>query len=276
MFSLPYTKLPHVGLTIFSEMSQLALQYGAVNLGQGFPDYNMSEELIALVNKAMLDGANQYAHTNGYPLLREKLASKVADLYQSEIDADTQITITPGGTYAIYSALSSFLLPGDEVILFDPSYDSYVPNIELCQAKPILIQLEAPSYQIPWEKVREKLSPKTKAILINSPHNPTGSVLSENDMKELIDITRNTSIVVVSDEVYEHLIYDDYQHQSILRYPELIERGFACFSFGKTYNCTGWKLGYAIGGANLMREFRKVHQFNCFSCFTPTQVALAN
>lgn len=276
MFSLPYSKLPNVGLTIFSEMSQLALQHSAINLGQGFPDYSMSEELIALVNKAMLDGANQYTHTNGYPLLREKLAEKVSELYHTQINPETEITVTPGGTYAIYSALTSFLLPGDEVIIFEPSYDSYVPNIEICQAKPIFVHLEAPTYQIPWEQVRQKISPKTKAILINSPHNPTGSVLSEQDLQELIEITRGTSIIVISDEVYEHLIYDEKQHQSILRHPELMERGFACFSFGKTYNCTGWKLGYAIGGEGLMKEFRKVHQFNCFSCFTPTQVALAS
>lgn len=276
MFSLPYSKLPNVGLTIFTEMSQLALQYKAINLGQGFPDYPIDAALIELVNKAMQDGNNQYAHSNGHPLLRQQLAEKTATLYESNIDPETQITITPGGTYAIYSALTSILLPGDEVIVFEPSYDSYVPNIEICQARPVFIALEAPTYQIPWKTVRQKISSKTKAIIINSPHNPTGSILSENDMQQLIALTRGTSIVVISDEVYEHLIYDEQQHQSILRYPELLDRGFAIFSFGKTYNCTGWKIGYAIGGEALMKEFRKVHQFNCFSTFTPTQVALAN
>ncbi len=276
MFSLPYSKLPNIGLTIFSEMSQLAAQYNAINLGQGFPDYPMDDNLIAAVNKAMQDGNNQYTHTNGYPLLRQKLAEKVAELYQTNVNPETQITVTPGGTYAIYSALTSFLLPGDEVIVFEPAYDSYVPNIELCQAIPVFVRLEAPDFQIPWQTVREKISPKTKAIIVNSPHNPTGSVLSAQDMETLTEITRDTSIIVILDEVYEHLIFDDKKHESLLRYPELLERGFACFSFGKTYNCTGWKLGYAIGGEALMKEFRKVHQFNVFSCFTPTQVAFAH
>ena len=275
MFDFSYSKLPSVGLTIFSEMSQLAVENQAINLGQGFPDFPMNEELIELVYKAMKDGNNQYTHTNGYPLLRQKLAQKINTLYQSSIEPDAQITITPGGTYAIYSALTSILLPGDEVILFEPAYDSYIPNIELNQAVPIVIQLEAPQYSIPWDIVRQKVNTKTKAILINSPHNPTGSLLGKKDVQELISITSGTQIIVISDEVYEHLVFDRMQHESILRYPELCERGIACFSFGKTYNCTGWKLGYAIGGSPLMKEFRKVHQFNAFSCFTPAQVALS-
>lgn len=276
MVSLPYSKLPHVGLTIFAEMSQLAVQYNAINLGQGFPDYPMDSTLIEYVNQAMRDGNNQYTHTDGYPPLRQKIAEKVFELYQTNVDPETQITVTPGGTYAIYSALTSLLLPGDEVILFEPAYDSYAPNIELCLAKPVFVRLEAPDFQIPWESVREKISPKTKAIILNSPHNPTGSILSAADMENLIEITRGTSIIVLLDEVYEHLVFDNKRHESLLRYPELLERGFACFSFGKSYNCTGWKLGYAISGAALMKEFRKVHQFNSFSCFTPTQVALAH
>ncbi|WP_447640202.1 MULTISPECIES: methionine aminotransferase [Chitinophagaceae] len=275
MFALPYSKLPNVGLTIFSEMSQLAAQYNAINLGQGFPDYPMDAALIDQVTKAMKDGHNQYTHTDGYLPLRERLAQKAGKLYHSNIDPDTQITITPGGTYAIYSALTSILLPGDEVIVFEPAYDSYVPNIEINQAKPVLVRLEAPSYSIPWGVVREKITSKTKAIILNSPHNPTGSLLSEEDMLELRRLTSNTSIVIIMDEVYEHLVYQGRQHQSLLCYPDLLERGFAIFSFGKTYNCTGWKLGYAISGERLMKEFRKVHQFNCFSCFSPLQVALS-
>lgn len=271
----PLSKLPNVGLTIFTEMSQLALQENAINLGQGFPDYPMDKELIGLVNQAMLDGNNQYAHSNGIPLIRQKLAQKVADLYHSNIDPDTQITITPGGTYAIYTALTSFLQKDDEVILFEPAYDCYVPIIELNGAKPVYIQLQAPHYTIDWQEVKSKITTRTKAIIINSPQNPTGSVLSKQDIQELIAVTDGTDIIVISDEVYEHLIFDDLQHESILKYPELLQRGFACFSFGKTYNCTGWKLGYAISAPALMVEFRKVHQFNCFSSFTPTQVALA-
>jgi len=270
-----HSKLPDTGTTIFTVMSQLAIEHNAINLGQGFPDFAMSEELIALVNKAMLDGYNQYTHTNGLLLLREKLAAKTKKLYGNSINAHTDITITPGGTYAIYTALTSFLQKNDEVIVFEPAYDSYIPNIIINGAKPVLIQLQYPDYSIPWDEVRNKITPKTKAIIINSPHNPTGMVLCENDIEELKSIVANTNIIIVSDEVYEHLIFDDIPHHSILRYPELWERSFVCFSFGKTYNCTGWKIGYCISPAALMKEFRKVHQFNCFSCASFVQYALA-
>jgi methionine aminotransferase len=269
------SKLPDTGTTIFTVMSQLALEYDAINLGQGFPDFMMSKELIALVNSAMRKGHNQYVHMNGLRLLREKLAAKVEKLYNSGVDPETQITITPGGTYAIYTAFTSILEKDDEVIVFEPAYDSYIPNIIVNGAKPVLVQLQYPDYSIPWEEVKEKITDKTKAIIINSPHNPTGAVINKNDIEQLKQIVHNRNIFIVSDEVYEHLIFDDIPHQSILRYPELLEKSFVCFSFGKTYNCTGWKIGYCIASPELMKEFRKVHQFNCFSCNSFVQYALA-
>lgn len=272
MFS---SKLPQVGTTIFTVMSQLATEQQAVNLGQGFPDFPMSAELTGLVAKAMNDGFNQYTHMNGYPLLRERLAEKTAKLYGANIDPDTQITVTPGGTYAIYTALTTVLRPGDEVILFEPAYDSYIPNIEINGAVPVPVSLQYPDYSIPWEEVRAKVNARTKMIMLNTPHNPTGMVLREHDIEALRSIVAGTEILVLSDEVYEHLIFDDMPHLSMLRYPDLMERSFVCFSFGKTYHCTGWKLGYCISSPALMKEFRKVHQFNGFSCDTPKQVAVA-
>jgi len=269
------SKLPDVGTTIFTVMSQLAVECNAINLGQGFPDFHMSADLTELVNKAMKDGHNQYVHMNGLMLLRESIAGKIEKLYNTPVNADTQITVTPGGTYAIYTALTSILHAGDEVIVFEPAYDSYIPNIEINGAKAIRISLQYPQYNIPWQEVKEKVNKKTKAIIINSPHNPTGAVLQEDDIKQLSAIVNNTDIIIVSDEVYEHLIYDGIQHQSILRYPGLLERSFVCFSFGKTYHCTGWKIGYCVSAPALMKEFRKVHQFNCFSCNSPVQFALA-
>ena len=256
-------------------MSSLAAEYNAVNLGQGFPDFMMNEALVSLVNNAMKSGNNQYAHMNGLQLLRERLAEKVAALYQTKINPDTDITITPGGTYAIYTALTTVLQPGDEVIVFEPAFDSYIPNIEINGAIPVLIPLNFPDYSIDWDLVRQKLSAKTKMIMLNTPHNPTGSVLSKYDLEQLNSIVKNTGIFILSDEVYEHLIFDDKKHESILAYPDLFERSFVCFSFGKTYHCTGWKLGYCIAPPALMKEFRKVHQFNCFSCNNPLQHALA-
>jgi methionine aminotransferase len=269
------SKLPEVGTTIFTVMSSLAAELGAVNLGQGFPDFPMSEELIALVNEAMKNGFNQYVHMNGLHSLRQVLAEKIQSLYGAFIDYDSQITITPGGTYAIYTALTTVLRPGDEVIVFEPAYDSYIPNIEINGAIPVRIDLQFPDYRIDWEEVRRRISPRTRMIMLNSPHNPTGSVLRPEDMEQLSAIVRDTDILILSDEVYEHLIFDDIPHQSILRYPDLMERSFACFSFGKIYHCTGWKLGYCVTSPALMKEFRKVHQFNCFSCHTPSQVGLS-
>jgi methionine transaminase len=287
------SKLPHVGTTIFTVMSVLANEHKAINLGQGFPDYPMSEELIALVNKAMQKGHNQYVHMNGLPLLRERLAEKITELYlknlpaspspklqrsmagQEGINADTEITITPGGTYAIYTALTAILQPGDEVIVFEPAYDSYIPNIEINGAVPVLIPLVYPDYKIDWELVKQKITPKTKLIMLNTPHNPTGAVLGAEDIVQLQNMLKGTGIFILSDEVYEHLIFDGKKHESMLRYPDLYQRSFVCFSFGKVYHCTGWKLGYCVAPPALMKEFRKVHQFNCFSCNSPVQFALA-
>jgi methionine aminotransferase len=270
------SKLPHVGTTIFTVMSALATQHGAVNLGQGFPDYPMDERLIALVHEAMQDGFNQYVPMQGYLPLRESITEKITYLYNTNVDPQTQITITPGGTYAIYTALTAVLEPGDEVIVFEPAYDSYIPNIEINKGVPVLVNLKFPDYNIDWDEVREKLTAKTRVIMLNSPHNPTGAVLSAGDIEQLRAIVRDSNIIILSDEVYEHLIFDNILHQSILRYPDLLERSFVCFSFGKVYHCTGWKLGYCVTSKEMMAEFRKVHQFNCFSCNAPAQVGLAS
>ena len=270
------SKLPNVGTTIFTTMSVLAVQHDAINLGQGFPDFPMSEELIVLVNEAMQKGFNQYIHMNGYIPLREAIAEKAEYLYRNGINPDTQITVTPGGTYALYTALTTILQPGDEVIVFEPAYDSYIPAIELNGAKAVTIGLTFPEYKIDWTEVKKKINEKTRAIMINSPHNPTGAVLSADDIEQLRAIVKDTKILIISDEVYEHLIFDGYHHQSILKYPDLMERSFVCFSFGKVYHCTGWKLGYCISSPALMSEFRKIHQFNAFTCDTPKQVALAS
>jgi methionine aminotransferase len=270
------SKLPDVGTTIFTVMSVLAAEHNAINLGQGFPDFNMPEELVALVNDAMKRGFNQYTHMNGYVPLRESLAAKVETLYSASVHPDTDITITPGGTYAIYTALTTILQPGDEVIVFEPAYDCYIPAIELNGAKAVTIELTFPHYKIDWQAVSQKITERTRAIIINSPHNPTGAVLGEEDMAYLQRLVQGTNIFIISDEVYEHLVFDNKQHQSVLRYPELAARSFACFSFGKVYHCTGWKLGYCIAPQELMHEFRKIHQYNAFSCDTPKQVALAS
>ena len=264
-----------LGQLFFTVMSALSAQYKAINLGQGFPDFMMHPELIALVNEAMKAGHNQYAQVNGLPLLRERLVEKMANLYGTNINPDTEITITPGGTYAIYTALTAVLQPGDEVIVFEPAYDSYIPNIIINGAIPITVPLVFPDYHIDWALVKTKVSPKTKMIVLNNPHNPTGSVLNKQDIEQLREMVKDRDIFILSDEVYEHLIFDDKQHHSILRYPDLLARSFVCFSFGKTYHCTGWKMGYCVAPAPLMKEFRKVHQFNAFSCHSPVQVALS-
>ncbi|MEP6950309.1 MAG: methionine aminotransferase [Ginsengibacter sp.] len=269
------SKLPNTGQTIFSVMSSLAIKHNAINLGQGFPDFQMNETLIHLVNKAMTEGHNQYVHMNGLDILRESIEEKVSFLYQKKIDPETEITITPGATYAIYTALTSVLQPDDEVIVFEPAYDSYIPNIEINRAKPVLLPLMYPGYKIDWDLVKENITPSTRMIMINSPHNPTGSVLDKSDLEQLEKIVSGTNILILSDEVYEHIIFDGIQHESILKYPGLFDRSFVCFSFGKVYNCTGWKIGYCIAPQPLMSEFRKVHQFNCFSCNSTVQYALA-
>jgi len=268
------SKLPNIGTSIFTTMSALASEYKAINLGQGFPDFQMDETLIDLSQKAMADGHNQYAPMAGSLALRESLSEKFFNLYNTSISSDC-ITITPGGTYAIYNALTTILNPGDEVIVFEPAYDSYIPNILVNGAKPVCIPLDFPNYSINWEKVIEAINKKTKAIIINSPHNPTGSVLSASDMEILSNIIIENKLFLISDEVYEHLIFDNKKHHSVLKYPDLFNRSFVCFSFGKVYNCTGWKMGYCVAPPHLTNEFRKLHQYNAFSCHTPTQVALS-
>jgi len=253
----------------------MAAEYNAINLGQGYPDFPMNQELVEYVAQAMKDGWNQYTHMAGYMPLREAIAEKIEFLYGTKVNPDTQVCVTPGGTYGLYTSMPAILQPGDEVIVFEPAYDSYIPTVEANGAVAIKIPLTFPDYKIDWNLVRQKLTPKTRMILLNSPHNPTGSVLRENDIAELRSVVEGTQIIIVSDEVYEHLIFDGLQHQSILRFPDLMERSFVSFSFGKVYHCTGWKIGYCVTSPYLMKEFRKIHQFNCFSCDTPKQVALS-
>ena len=269
------SKLPQIGTTIFTVMSALAVKHNAINLGQGFPDFPMNSKLTSLVNEAMQSGYNQYVHMCGLPALRERLSEKVNEDYNADVNPETEITITPGGTYAIYTAFTSILQPCDEVILFEPAYDSYIPNIEVNGAIAVRIPLQFPDYSIDWDLVKAKITTKTKAIIINSPHNPTGSVLTQEDIEQLRGLVDGTNIFIISDEVYEHLIFDNKEHLSILRYPDLRARSFVCFSFGKVYHCTGWKMGYCIAPESMMKEFRKVHQFNCFTCNSPVQFALA-
>ena len=269
------TKLPKVGTTIFTVMSQLAVEHKAVNLGQGFPDFEPPQPLRDAITRAMGEGRNQYAPGIGLQPLREQIALKTERLYGHKLDPNTEITVTSGATEALFAAIAAVVRAGDEVIVFDPAYDSYEPAIELQGARAVHIPLLAPSFGIDWQRVRDAVTPKTRMILINSPHNPTGAVLSAADLDELAAIVRDTEIVVLSDEVYEHIVYDGAQHQSVLRHAELAARSFVVSSFGKTYHCTGWKLGYAVAPKALSAEFRKVHQYLTFCTFHPAQVAFA-
>ncbi len=269
------SKLPHVGTSIFTVMSSLAQQHGALNLGQGFPDLPVDERLTAAVTLAMQNGQNQYIHANGLPLLTHTIADKIDRIYQVRIEAEKEITITPGGTYAIFTALATIIQPGDEVIVFEPAYDCYIPAIEVNGGKAVTVELTYPEYSIDWNVVQQKLNSRTKAIIVNSPHNPTGAVLGQGDLNALKSIIKNTGIFIIADEVYEHLIFDGKQHLSFLADDELYSRSFVCFSLGKVYNCTGWKTGYCVAPAPLTKEFRKIHQYNCFSVFGPGQHGFA-
>ncbi len=269
------SKLPNVGTTIFTVMSALATEHKAINLSQGFPDFEMPEELVRLTCDALQNGYNQYSPMAGWMPLRESIAAKVHDLYGVDINPDSEITITPGGTYGIYTAFTTVLQPGDEVLVFEPAYDSYIPNIEINGGVAVRIPLTFPTYRINWESVRAKITPRTRMIALNTPHNPTGSILRGSDIEQLRQLVEEFDLLIMSDEVYEHLIYEGEPHQSILRYEDLRQRAFVNFSFGKVYHCTGWKMGYCIAPPAFTAEFRKVHQFNCFSCYTPAQVALA-
>jgi methionine aminotransferase len=269
------SKLPHVGTTIFTTMSALANEHGALNLGQGFPSFEVDGIWGGLVKKHIDAGRNQYAPMPGIPELRNALARKIVKTYQQDFDAASEITVTAGATQAIFTAIQTFVHAGDEVILFAPAYDCYAPSIELIGAKPIWIELRYPDYQIPWKEVAEKMNERTAMIILNHPHNPSGASIDASDIQQLISITKDTDCIVLSDEVYEHILFDERQHQSVLRYPELRDRSLAVFSFGKTFHLTGWKMGYIIGASELMNEFKKVHQYNVFCCNTPVQYALA-
>lgn len=268
------SKLPTIGTTIFSNMSKLAQEHQAINLSQGFPDYDAPEGLISEVSKAMNNGHNQYAPMPGLLELRTLIADKVRSYYDAIYDPETEITITSGGTQAIFTALTATIQPGDEVIVFEPAYDSYAPVVKLLGGLVKPFELHAPNYQIDWDMVKKLFTANTKMIILNSPHNPTGTLLTNDDIEALIKLTRNTDILILSDEVYEHLVFDDLKHQSIAKFPELRDRSFIVASFGKLLHTTGWKVGYCIAPAKLSQEFRKVHQYLVFSVNTPMQVGI--
>lgn len=269
------SKLPNVTTTIFSVMSQLAAEQKAINLSQGFPDFKSDERLLNLVTEAMHNRYNQYAPMPGIFELRKVIAEKINTLYNSDYHPETDITITAGATQAIFTAITACVHKDDEVIIFSPAYDCYEPAITLQGAKTIAIALHYPEYKIPWEEVRQHFSSKTKMIIINTPHNPSGAILSEQDLLQLQQLTENSNCLVLSDEVYEHIIFDNQEHQSVARFKGLRERSFLVASFGKTFHNTGWKMGYCAASKELMDEFKKVHQFNVFCVNHPMQKALA-
>jgi len=270
------SKLPQTETSIFAVMSQMANEYGALNLSQGFPDFEISGRLISLVNQYMKKGLNQYAPMTGVPLLRERIAAKIKKAYKAGYDPGSEINVTAGATQGIYTAIACMVREEDEVIIFEPAYDSYAPAVQLSGGIVKYVRLEPPAYRINWEEVSRLLSHRTRMIIINSPHNPTGSILREEDMLQLIQLTNQTDMVILSDEVYEHLIYDGHAHESVCKYPELAQRSFVTGSFGKTFHATGWKMGYMLAPERLMREFRKSHQFIVFTCNTPVQYAIAD
>lgn len=270
------TKLPKVGTTIFTVMSQLAVEHKAVNLGQGFPDFDGPPALREALAAAMGSAKNQYAPMTGIPRLREQIALKVERMYGARINAGTEITVTSGATEALFAAIAACVRAGDEVIVLDPCYDSYEPAIELCGGRTVHVPLRLPDFSVDWQRVRDAVSAKTRMILVNSPHNPSGAVFTRADLDTLAEITRGREILVLSDEVYEHIVFDGLDHQSVLRHAELAARSFVVSSFGKTYHCTGWKVGYCIAPAVLSAEFRKVHQYLTFCTFQPAQWAFAD
>lgn len=269
------SKLPKVGTTIFTVMSALANEHKAINLSQGFPNFNVNPKLISLIHGKMKEGLNQYAPMQGVPKLREALCEKMEKLYGAKYDPDKEVNITSGATQAIYAALTAVVREGDEVVVVEPAYDCYVPAIELNGGIPVYVQLKPPYHTVDWEEVKKVISPRTKVIMINTPHNPMGSAMTAEDMKELEKIVAGTNIIIISDEVYEHIIFDGLKHESVCKYSRLAERSFVIYSFGKTYHATGWKMGYCFAPENLMTEFRRVHQFIVFTSNTPIQHALA-
>jgi methionine aminotransferase len=269
------SKLPKVGTTIFTVMSQLAAEHGAVNLGQGFPDFAVPQRLVDELDRAMRDGHNQYAPMTGIPALRQAIAAKTGRVYGHRPDADTEVTVTSGATEAIFDAIHAVVRPGEEVIVLDPAYDCYEPAIDLAGARAVHVPLDPRTFAPDWQRVRDAIGPATRMLMINSPHNPSGAMLSAGDMAAIAELLRDTGIVLLSDEVYEHIVFDGARHESVLRHPELRERAFVVSSFGKTYHCTGWKVGYCIAPPALSAEFRKVHQYNVFCTFAPAQHAFA-
>ncbi len=269
------SRLPEVGTSIFTVMSRMALEHNAINLSQGFPDFPVSEKLIDLIHQKMKEGHNQYAPMPGVPALRKAIAEVVEKTYQRPTDFEKEITVTAGGTEALFATIAALVNEGDEVIVFDPSYDSYDPAIRLNGGIPIHINLHPPDFKINWLEVEEKISSRTRMIMVNTPHNPAGSVLSESDLKALEKLAVAHDLIVLSDEVYERIIFENKIHESVLKYPQLKERSIAVFSFGKTFHATGWKVGYTVAPENITREIRKAHQFITFSVNTPVQLALA-
>lgn len=270
------SKLPDVGTTIFTVMSELAREEGALNLSQGFPDFDGPAPLLDRVEHYLRHGHNQYAPMMGVPALREAIAGKVADLYDVRLDAEAEITVTSGATEALFCAIAAVVNPGDEVIVFDPAYDSYEPVVRLQGGRTLHVPLHPPGYAIDWDQVADLVTPRTRLIITNTPHNPTGSIWSEADIEALRQIVRNREIYLLADEVYEHIVFDGRRHESLTRYPDLFERSFVVSSFGKTYHTTGWKIGYCTAPASLTAEFRRIHQFVTFTSITPVQLGLAD
>jgi methionine aminotransferase len=269
-------KLPNTGTTIFTKMSALAAETGAINLSQGFPDFDPDKALVNAVAKAMRSGHNQYAPMPGLPALREAIAGKIAQTYGASFSPEAEITVTAGGTQALFTAIQSVVREGDEVLLFEPAYDCYVPAIRLAGGDPIHVPLDAANgYAVHWDAVKSLISSRTRMIILNNPHNPTGAIWTAEDRAQLEKLTEGTDIILLADEVYEHLVFNGKEHQSVLGSPKLAERSFAVYSFGKTYHCTGWKVGYCVAPENLMKAFRMVHQYEVFAVNHPVQVALA-
>ena len=276
----PETKLPKVGTTIFTVMSQLAAEHRAVNLGQGFPDFEVPARLVEALERAMRAGLNQYAPSHGLPALREAIAAKTGRCYGHRPDADAEITVTSGASEAIFDAIHAVVRPGDEVVVLDPCYDCYEPAIELAGGVAVHVPLGTEGggrhdFAPDWSRISAAITPRTRMLMINTPHNPSGATFGQDDIAQLTALLRDTGIVLLSDEVYEHIVFDGARHESILRHRELRERAFVISSFGKTYHCTGWKVGYCVAPAALTAEFRKVHQYNTFCTFTPAQAAFA-
>lgn len=269
------SRLPDVGTSIFAIMSKMAAEADAINLSQGFPDFEVDRVIIDLVNQFMINGNNQYAPMPGTPALRQVIADVVEKTYSRNVNPETEITITAGATEALFAAISAFVNPGDEVIVFDPAYDSYNPSIRLNGGIPVHINLKYPDFSIDWEEVKTRITPRTRIIMINTPQNPSGAVLKETDLKTLEQLADAHDLIVLSDEVYERIIFDGRKHESVLHYPNLAQRSVAMFSFGKTFHATGWKVGYAVAPEYLMKEIRKTHQFITFAVNTPVQLALA-